>query len=154
MQFQVPQFLDVEDKVIGPLTIKQFLYLAGGAGLGYLSYKIIPWFIIGIIPTIGFFILGGMLAFYKHNNKPFVFLIESAFNYSQSSRLYVWRRREKDGQVSLALDLTNFAPTKHGGVGMPIVNNGSKLNDLTWTIDVKKENEVAGGADKVRTLNL
>jgi hypothetical protein len=154
MQFQVPQFLDVEDKVIGPLTIKQFLYLAGGAGLGYLTYKIIPWFTIAVIPALGFFILGGMLAFYKHNNKPFIFLVESAFNYSQSSRLYVWRRREKVGQVSLALDLTNFTPTKHAGVGIPLATSGSKLNDLTWTIDVKKENEVASGSDKIHMVNL
>jgi hypothetical protein len=42
MQFQVPQFLDVEDKIIGPFTIKQFLYLAGGAGFAYLSWRYIP----------------------------------------------------------------------------------------------------------------
>ena len=35
MQFQVPQFLDVEDKIVGPFTIKQFIYLAGGVGMGY-----------------------------------------------------------------------------------------------------------------------
>ena len=33
MMFSVPQFIDVEDKIIGPLTLKQFIYLAGGAGL-------------------------------------------------------------------------------------------------------------------------
>jgi hypothetical protein len=152
MQFQVPQFLDVEDKVIGPLTIKQFLYMIGGVGLSYLSYKIIPWVMIAAVPILGFVILGGMLAFYKHNNKPFVFLIESAFNYMQSSRLYVWRRREKDNQVSLAMNITNFTPVKNAGAGMPLVNNGSKLNDLTWTIDVEKQNEV--GSNKVRMVDI
>ncbi len=148
MQFQVPQFLDVEDKVIGPLTIKQFLYVTGGVGMAYLAIRIIPWFTVGIFPAIGFLILGGMLAFYKYNNKPFVFLIESAFNYSQSSRLYVWRRREKSAQTSLALDLSNFKPTKHANIGMPIANNGSKLNDLTWTIDIEKGSDAS--TDKVR----
>ncbi len=33
MRFEVPQFIDVEDKIFGPFTFKQFLYLAGGAGL-------------------------------------------------------------------------------------------------------------------------
>jgi len=28
MQYQVPQFIEVEDRIIGPLTLKQFLYLA------------------------------------------------------------------------------------------------------------------------------
>ena len=30
MRATVPQFIDVEDRVIGPLTIKQFLYLLAG----------------------------------------------------------------------------------------------------------------------------
>lgn len=154
MQFKVPQFLDIEDKVIGPLTIKQFLYLAGGIGLGYITYKIIPWVTIAIVPAFGFVILGGTLAFYKFNNKPFVFLIEYAFNYINSSRLYVWRRRERSDQVSLALDLSHFTPTKNGVAGTPISTSGSKLNDLTWTIDVKRENAVENGADKVRSINL
>jgi hypothetical protein len=29
MQFRVPQFIDIEDKLFGPLTFKQFIYLAG-----------------------------------------------------------------------------------------------------------------------------
>ncbi|GAH87221.1 unnamed protein product, partial [marine sediment metagenome] len=31
MQFQVPQYIDIEDKVIGPFTIKQFLYIVVAA---------------------------------------------------------------------------------------------------------------------------
>ena len=27
MQYQVPQFIEVEDKIFGPLTFKQFLYI-------------------------------------------------------------------------------------------------------------------------------
>lgn len=36
MQFQVPQFIEVEDKIFGPLTFKQFVYIAGGVALMYL----------------------------------------------------------------------------------------------------------------------
>ena len=104
MQFQVPQFLDVEDKIIGPFTLKQFLYLAGGIGMGYLASRYVPW--VGIILAIGFICLGAALAFYKVNGKPLVFVIESGFNYMRSNRLYVWRRREKADQITLnSLDL-------------------------------------------------
>jgi hypothetical protein len=41
MRYQVPQFIDVEDKVIGPLTIKQFIYLAGGAGMCFVIFHFI-----------------------------------------------------------------------------------------------------------------
>ncbi len=149
MQFQVPQFLDIEDKVIGPLTIKQFLYITGGVGLSYLSYRFIPWIIIALPLIIGFSILGGMLAFYKHNKKPFVFLIESAYNYMRSSRLYIWRRREKDAEVSLVFNATGFTP---GNTVLPGTKNGSKLNDLTWSIDVQKTDDI--GTDKERAVKV
>jgi hypothetical protein len=136
MQFQVPQFLDVEDKVIGPLTIKQFLYIVGGVGFAYLAWRFIPY--VGLLLALGFLSLGGTLAFYKYNNKPFVYIIEAAYNYARNARLYVWHRRERTAEVSMAPDLTNFAPIKSGGVGAPL-SGVSKLNELSWTIDVKKE---------------
>lgn len=136
MQFQVPQFLDVEDKVIGPLTIKQFLYVLGGAGFAYLTYRFVP--VIGLLLSAFFLALGATLAFYKFNNKPFVYIIEAAFNYLRNTRLYVWNRKERTAEVSMAPDLTNFTPTKAGGAG-DAQSGGSKLNEMTWLLDVKKE---------------
>jgi len=137
MQFQVPQFLDVEDKIIGPFTIKQFLYLAGGTGMGYLSWRYIPllgWPVGGAM--IGF---GAALAFYKFNSKPFIYTIEAAIHYIRADRLYVWKRREKEAEKEL--DLNNFKPVKHAS-GLLANKTSSKLNDLTWGIDVTQDNEV------------
>ena len=39
MRFQVPQFIEIEDKIFGPLTIKQFIYIAGGAGLCFILFR-------------------------------------------------------------------------------------------------------------------
>nr|HPI66783.1 PrgI family protein [Candidatus Paceibacterota bacterium] len=73
MQFRVPQFIDIEDKLFGPLTFKQFIYLAGGAGLVFVIYKTIPlvFAIFLMIPVAG---LAAALAFYKPNGKPFIFM--------------------------------------------------------------------------------
>lgn len=134
MQFQVPQFLDVEDKIIGPFTIKQFLYITGGLGMGYLSIRFIPW--IGFALGILFGAFGAALAFYKFNNKPFIFLIESAFNYFRGDRFYIWKRREKPAET--ALNLNNFRPVKHeAGPRMEVVT--SKLSDLSWSMNIKEE---------------
>ena len=138
MQFQVPQFLDVEDKIIGPFTIKQFLYLAGGAGISYMAWRFIPY--VGLFLAIGVVALTGALAFYKFNNKPFVYLIESAFNYIKSTRLYVWKRREKE-EGETHLDLTNFSATIHTGT-LPVHTTTSKLADLTWSMDVTQVKEI------------
>ena len=136
MQFQVPQFLDVEDKIIGPLTIKQFLYVAGGTGLGYLSYRaisVISGFIGGIV-GLGFLALGIALAFYKFNNKPLIFLIESAFYYFMNTRLFVWKRVERERESKL--NLNNFKPTTHS-IESPMKTISSKLSDIAWSIDVR-----------------
>ena len=42
MRFQTPQFIEIEDRIFGPLTLKQFIYLAGSAGLAFLFYRTLP----------------------------------------------------------------------------------------------------------------
>lgn len=40
-QYQVPQFIDVEDKIIGPLTLKQFAFVAVGAVITFFLFFIL-----------------------------------------------------------------------------------------------------------------
>ena len=91
MRFEVPQFIDVEDKMFGPFTFKQFIYLAGGAGLAYVSWKIVP-FPFSILLALAFIAFAGMLAFYKLNNRPFIEVAQSFLNFSMKSKIYIWRR--------------------------------------------------------------
>lgn len=136
MQFQVPQFLDVEDKIIGPFTMKQFVYIVGGIGLGYMSQRYISFLGIGYIIGLAFVALGGALAYYRPNKKPFANMIESGFNFIKSSRLYVWRRQEKKVNP-VQIDLENFQSTRRGGTLPTSPVSGTKLDDLTWSIDVQ-----------------
>ena len=71
MRFQVPQFIDIEDKIFGPLTFKQFVYLAGAGGLGFLIFKSLP-LLIALPLILGVLGLGVSLAFVKINNKTFI----------------------------------------------------------------------------------
>ena len=48
MRYQTPQFIDIEDRLFGPLTVKQFIYLVGGAGLSFILYRFLP-FIVAIL---------------------------------------------------------------------------------------------------------
>jgi hypothetical protein len=91
MRFEVPQFIDVEDKIFGPFTLKQFIYLAGGIGLGYVGYKIAP-FPLSWILGLAFIAFGAALAFYKVNNQPFIKVIQSYLTYRLKNRLYIWKR--------------------------------------------------------------
>ena len=79
MRFQVPQFIEVEDKIFGPLTLKQFIYLAGGGGLSFLVYAFLHSLTLSLVPIIAIMAVSAALAFYKVNNKPFVNVVEAAF---------------------------------------------------------------------------
>ena len=67
----MPQFIEVEDKIFGPFTLKQFIYLAGGAGIVALLLFTLP-LIVAILLSIPVAGLAGALAFYRMNNKPFI----------------------------------------------------------------------------------
>lgn len=130
MQFKVPQFLDIEDKIFGPFTFGEFVYLAGGAGLCFVVYKLLG-FLLGIIPIL--FIAGFslMLTFYKPNSKPFINMIESGFKYFTQNKLYIWKKKKKITNEQLRVTNENKNPGVYGAK-----LSGSKLRDLAWSLDV------------------
>lgn len=134
MRFQVPQFIDVEDKIFGPLTLKQFIYLAGGAGLSFLIYVLIGSLVFAAIPIIIVMAVSGALAFYKLNSKPFIYVVEAAVKYWIGSKLYIWKKEDKVKQPSPTAGDTsqNFSSVK-----VPKISD-SKLKDLSWSLDIKE----------------
>ena len=99
MQFQVPQFIEVEDKIFGPLTFKQFVYVGGGLGAAYIIWRLLPSFFA--IPLI--VIVGGVaaaLAFFQFNGRPFIVAFENAFFFFLRSKLYLWNSSKKPAKVA------------------------------------------------------
>ena len=140
MRFQVPQFIDVEDKIFGPFTAKQFLYLIGGAGADFVFYKLLPIY-ISIFPIIIITVLTLLLSFYRVSGRPFISILESAINYFSGSKLYIWKRRmvKKDTKKELeeSENKDRFMYSNSAKL------TGSKLRDLAWSLDVldlKKDN--------------
>ena len=135
MQFKVPQFLEIEDKIFGPFTFKEFVYLAGGGGLCFVLYRLLGlgW---SILPILAISALSLSLTFYRPNNKPFINMIEASFNYLVQDKLYVWKKHK---------DKVNKDKQKVGSseesVRREMLENSSKLNssklrDLAWSLDV------------------
>lgn len=91
MQHQVPQFIDVEDKIFGPLTAKQFFYLLGGGAMIFIMYVFLQLWLV-ILLGIPIAALVASLAFLKINGQPFIKVLAAALNYSSSARLYLWRK--------------------------------------------------------------
>ena len=128
MRFQVPQFIEVEDKIFGQLSFKQFVYLVGAGGLAFIIYKFTP-LLVWIILSPAAVVFGLALAFYKVNNKPFIDVIQAALSYYINTQLYIWRKTDKKAQATTTT-LGNAA-----NIEVPKLNQ-SKLKDLAWSLDV------------------
>jgi len=133
MQFKVPQFLDIEDKIFGPFTFKEFVYLAGGAGLCFVIYKLLG-LLWGSIPILAVAGLSIALARYRPNNKPFINMLQASFNYVTQSKLYIWKRPGNKARETKTEDVK--AAEKRGEIANTARVNGDRLRDLAWSLDV------------------
>lgn len=133
MRYQVPQFIEVEDKIFGPFTFRQFIYMAGGAGICFIAYRTLPFFIaiLVMLPAGGF---AAALAFYKPNNRPFINAIESAFNYYITQKLYIWRKIDKKIEPKTTDEIIQAAKSS---VTVPKLSE-SRLKDLAWSLDINE----------------
>ena len=147
MQFQVPQFIEVEDKIFGPLTFKQFVYIAGAAGIGYMLWRTLPIFLA--VPFIAVFVGGGAaLAFFKYNGQPFILALEHGFYYFIHTKLYLWSSEASASQAAAkAAPQTPLAVAPN--LYVPRLSD-SKLHELAWSLDIKERIAAGVGDDQDR----
>jgi hypothetical protein len=131
MQFHIPQFIDIEDKIFGPLTLKQFIYVLGGAGSVFVIYSFLPLY-LATIPMLAVGGLAFMLAFRTINNQSFAKIMEAAFKYFFSDKLFLWRKDASASRPSQR-NIARFSSTPIGET--PVVTGG-KLEDISWNLDV------------------
>jgi hypothetical protein len=137
-QYQVPQFIEVEDKIFGPLTLKQFIYLAGSAGLALLCFTLLP--LLLALPLAG--LAGGIgaaFAFYKVNGRPLIVAAEHAFSYLLGNKLYLWKQR--DASQDQPVQKTSAEPQV---LTVPRLSQ-SRLKDLSWSLNIKDQNQPQEG---------
>jgi hypothetical protein len=137
MQFRVPQFIDLEDKVVGPLTLKQFGYILGAGGFSFIIWTFIP---IRIVAIILMLIVSGLflaLAFIKINNRPFADLLESAFSFYTGSKVYTWKQPQENQEPESHIEKIVAEATKEVTIAKA---NKDKLHELALGLDVLDRN--------------
>ena len=104
MKFQVPQFIESETKIIGPLTLKQFLFVAGGVSTTALAWILLNgiFFAVVAILVVSFF---GSLAFVKVDGQPFLNYLAYVLAYMLGSKRYIYRIKQ---------DTNQFTPPSNG----------------------------------------
>jgi len=90
MQYQVPQFIDTEDKIVGPLSLRQFIYVGVGVGISAMFFFVLQTWLWVIFSAI---VVGGAIAvaFVKIEGRPLTNVLFSAFNFYWKPQTYVWQ---------------------------------------------------------------
>lgn len=132
-QFVVPQFIDVEDKIIGPITTRQFILLCVAGLLSMVSYKLAD-FVLFIAESIFYFIILGFIAFFKINGRPFHYFLLNLIQTFKRPRLKVWQK-ELDN-LTLRQSLVNKKDTSVVIISSSKKRVGlSRLSELSLVVD-------------------
>lgn len=145
MLFNVPQFIDVEDKIVGPFTGRQLLWMFGLGAVLLVLWNILektPFFISAVIISLIFV----ALAFYRPYNQPLITFIASAILFLFRPKTYFWERdaisktsTKKIGN-KLPTETTEkkfITPEELEGLAATLNNNQNKINNKGMDINVK-----------------
>lgn len=135
-QYQVPQFIDIEDQIIGPLTLRQFIYLVAGGAIVVLGYYLLTliFFIMIALPVA---LISLALAFVKINGIPFATMLGNAIGYFSKPHLYIWKQ--------LPPKKVSVSEVKESTISSVPKLTESKLQDLAWSLDIKGEQGIGTG---------
>jgi len=135
MQFQIPQFTEIEDKVIGPLTIKQFLYLLAGVLVIFILFKTLNFFVF-IILAIPVAAISFALAFIRINHQPLASTMKNFFRFVKKPDFYIWKKPEpqKTKEEKPLLEIIKKEPINR----KEKLIHREKLQEIGWRIEVEK----------------
>lgn len=88
-QFVVPQFIDVEDRIIGPITVRQFVMLMVAGAIEFSLYRFTDFYtflIIGV-PVAAVVVV---VAFVPVNGRPIHFFLLNIVETLKRPRLRIW----------------------------------------------------------------
>ena len=93
MRFTLPQFIEHEAKIIGPLTFRQFIFIGMAGGICFILFFTVPFSIF----LIACLILGGgaiALAFLKIGGRSLPTILGNFLKFSVSPKIFIWRKIE------------------------------------------------------------
>ena len=134
MQFQVPQFIETEDKIVGPFTLRQFMYVAGaGLGSAILYFTVVTW--LWLILTL--VLLGGAIgvAFIKIEGRPLGNVLLSAFGFYWKPQVYIWKSEDQSVVATARRD------QEEGGISLEKIITGAALHKRWENLQTGQKND-------------
>ncbi len=132
-QFTVPQFIDVEDKIFGPVTARQFVILLADGILLFICYKLFDLALFAVLLAL----LGGfglVLAFVKINGQPFHYFLLNTMQTLRRPPLRIWQKDVSDQHLRLVMSL-NAPPVMPAHTVVRKELPRSRLADLSLVVN-------------------
>jgi hypothetical protein len=131
MMHNVPQFIDTEDKIVGPLTAKQLGWLFGAGAILLILWNLLD-FASFVIAALFVLALAGAFAFYRPNGQPFLKFIISMVFFGVRPKIYVWKR---DTSINLSLEKSTIKKPAAGEHIRKKNLNQAKVQEISSLLD-------------------
>jgi len=131
-QFVIPQFIDAEDKILGPLTGRQFVILLVLFMTEAVMWRLMPfsWFLVAGLPLFAF---GVLLAFVRVNGQAFHLFLLNLTQSLKKPRLRVWDKALSDTEVRAYL--TKETPPSAPPPSRKAPVSASRLQELSLVVN-------------------
>jgi len=137
MNFTIPQFIEMESKIVGPLTFKQFVFVAIGTTISFVVYFSIGKASMPLALALIAIIEGGAgaLAFVKIDGIDIVKVIQHYVEFAMSTRIFLWQGFHLPSQTVVAKEKITLqkAPTGVKITSSPKKNNWQHIRDYMET---------------------
>lgn len=133
-QFVVPQFIDAEAKIIGPITGRQFLTLLAGVLFGFLAYRLFLRSIILVVVAEVLILTASIIfAFAKVNGQPFHYIGLNMIQTFRKPRIRVWDKKVSDAEIRALIKKPEVKPEPVVVTKKPL--QGSRLSELSLVVN-------------------
>lgn len=110
-QFVVPQFLDVEARIIGPITARQFIIMLATLLLEFILYRVFLNVLVILVLGIPVLLIGLAFAFGKVNGQPFHYIVINIIQTIRKPGRRVWDKTLTDADLRVYLQ-KDVAPAR------------------------------------------
>jgi len=130
MLFNVPQFIDKEDKIVGPLTAKQLGWMFGMGAVMLVTWNLLDpaAFFIACVPIAAIF---GAFAFYRPYNQPLIAFLTSSVVFVFRPKIYFWRRIPEKTKITKPIKKISIRKEKKE-------ISGEKIEEISKLLDQGK----------------
>ncbi len=138
MNFKVPQFIERETRIIGPLTFRQFGFVGTGGFLFFILYSFSAHINSTLFILLSLMIAGifGSFAFLKIEGHPLPVLFNSFISFSSTPRTYLWERKDFTSKISQKTELKKEEEKVDHSLDIKLFKQ-SRLKDLSSRIEIK-----------------